>query len=136
MHKAVQFSQHNLLKRFFPIGYSCFPCQRLIDHIIVGSFLGFFFCFINLFYKFIFYWCSICQHTELHPVLIPSSAPLSARHRLTPTPRPPPLPPPLVRFPELGVFQVLSPFLIFPTYFFSFSLYSLYFYIPQMNETI
>ena len=53
-------------------------------------------------------------------MLIPSSAPLSAHHPVTPTPRPPPLPPPLVHFPELGVFHVLSPFLIFPTQFFSF----------------
>ena len=32
--------------------------------------------FLNLllfFYKFIFCWCSICQHIEYHPVLIPSS---------------------------------------------------------------
>ena len=47
-------------------------------------------------------------------MLIPSSAPLSARHPVTPTPRPPPLPLPLVRFPELGVSHVLSPSLIFP----------------------
>ena len=33
--------------------------------------------------------------------------------------------PPLVRFPELGVSYVLSQFLIFPTHFFSFPLYSL-----------
>ena len=36
------------------------------------------------FIKFIFYWCSICQHTEYHPVLIPSSAPLSAVSKLVP----------------------------------------------------
>ena len=58
-------------------------------------------------------------------MLIPSSAPLSAHHPVTQTPYPPPLPPPLVRFPELGVFHVLSPFLIFPTHFFSLPLYSL-----------
>ena len=58
-------------------------------------------------------------------MLIPSSAPLSAHHPFTPTLHPPPLPPPLVRFPELGAFHVLSPFLIFPTHFFSFPLYSL-----------
>ena len=40
-----------------------------------------------------------------------SSAHFSACHPVTPTPRSPPLPPPLVRFPELGVFHVLSPFL-------------------------
>ena len=49
-------------------------------------------------------------------MLIPSSAPFSARHPFTHTPLPPPLPPPLVRFPELGVFM-LSPFPIFPTHF-------------------
>ena len=37
------------------------------------------FLFLFFYNKFIFYWCSICQHTEQHPVLIPSSAPLSAR---------------------------------------------------------
>ena len=52
-------------------------------------------------------------------MLIPSSSPLSACHPVTPTPCPPPLPPPLVSFPELGVFHVLSAFLIFPTHFFS-----------------
>ena len=41
-------------------------------------------------------------------MLNPSSAHLSARHPVTPTPCPPPLPPPLVHFPELGVFPVLS----------------------------
>ena len=53
-------------------------------------------------------------------MLIPSSAPLSAHHPVTPA-HPPPLPPPLVRFPELGVSHVLSPFLIFPTHFFLLS---------------
>ena len=71
-----------------------------------------------------FYWSSICQHLAKHPMHIPSSAPLSTHHPVTP-PRPPPLPPPLVHFPELGVSHVLSPFLIFPTHFFSFPLYSL-----------
>ena len=47
---------------------------------------------------------SICQYTAYeHPVLILPSAPLSARHPVTPTPHPPPFPLPLVRFPELGV---------------------------------
>ena len=66
-------------------------------------------------------------------MLIPSSAPLSARHPFTPTPRPPPLPPPLVCFPELGVSHGLSPFLIFPTHFLSFPLYSisLFFIFPK-----
>ena len=36
-------------------------------------------------------------------MLIPSSAPLSARHPVTPTTRLPPLPPPLVCVPALGV---------------------------------
>ena len=47
-------------------------------------------------------------------MLIPSSAPLSARHPVTPTPCPPPLPPSLVRFPELGVFMFCLPCCYFP----------------------
>ena len=47
-------------------------------------------------------------------MLIPSSAPLSACHPFTPTPRSLPLPPPLVRFPELGVFMFCLPFWYFP----------------------
>ncbi|CAK7289008.1 L-lactate dehydrogenase B chain [Vulpes lagopus] len=63
----------------------------------------FFFFLIN------FYWCLIYQHTEKHPVLIPSSVHLSARHPFPSNTRPPPLPPPLVRFPELGVFMFCLP---------------------------
>ena len=64
-----------------------------------------------------FYWSSICQHIAYHPVLILSSAPLSACHLVTPSPCPPPLPLPLVRFPELGVSHGLSSSLIFNTHF-------------------
>ena len=69
-----------------------------------------------------------------HPVKCPPQC-LSPSH---PHPHPPPLPPPLVRFPELGVFHVLSLFLIFPTYFFLLSPLFPFtiFYIPPMNETI
>ena len=52
---------------------------------------------------------------SINPVLILSSAPFSARHPVTPSPRPPPLPLPLVRFPDLGVSHGLSPSLIFNT---------------------
>ena len=48
LHVAVQFSQHYLLKRLFPIAYSFLLCQRLIDHTIVRLFLGFLFCSIDL----------------------------------------------------------------------------------------
>ena len=77
------------------------------------------------FFNYFIYWSSICQHTAYYPVLSPSSAPLSARHPVTPIPRPPPLPLSLVRFPELGVSHGLSPSLRFPTHFLSFPLYSL-----------
>ena len=42
-HVAVQFSQHNLLKRdcLFAIVYSCLLCHRLVDHRCVGLFLVF-----------------------------------------------------------------------------------------------
>ena len=40
LHAAVQLSQHHLLKRLFPILYSCLLCQRLIDCRCVGLFLG------------------------------------------------------------------------------------------------
>ena len=49
LHVALQFSQHNLLKRlFFSIVYSCLLCCRLINHKCVGLFLGFLFCSIDL----------------------------------------------------------------------------------------
>jgi len=48
LYVAVQFSQHYLLKRLFPTGYSFLCCQRLIDHIVMGLVLGFLFCSINL----------------------------------------------------------------------------------------
>ena len=38
LHAAVQLSQHHLLRRPFPILYSCLFCQRLIDRRHVGFF--------------------------------------------------------------------------------------------------
>ena len=67
-------------------------------------------------------------------MLIPSSGPLRARHPFTPTPCPPPLPPPLVRFPELQVFHVLSPFLIFPTHFSPFPFIPFHYFLYSPNE--
>ena len=32
LHAAVQLSQCHLLKRLFPVLYSCILCQRIIDH--------------------------------------------------------------------------------------------------------
>ena len=78
-----------------------------------------------LFYLLIclfFYWSSICQHLAYHPVLIPSSVPLSSCHPVTPTSRPPPLPLLLVRFPELG--RSLSCFVTLSDISHSFSLLS------------
>ena len=75
---------------------------------------------VFLFFIFYFFWSSICQHIAYHPVLIPSSALLSACHPVTPIPHPPPFPLPFVRFPELGVSHVLSPSLIFSLIFFPF----------------
>ena len=57
LHAAVQFSQGHLLKTLFPILYSCLLCQRLIDRISMGLFLGslfFLFYFIYLFF-FLFF---------------------------------------------------------------------------------
>ena len=39
LHVVVQLLQHGLLKRLFPIVFSCLLCHRLIDHINVGLFL-------------------------------------------------------------------------------------------------
>ena len=49
LHVAVQFFQHHLLKKLFPIAYSCLLCQRLIDHTLVGLFLGPLFCSNDLY---------------------------------------------------------------------------------------
>ena len=38
LHVTVQFSQHHLLKRLFPIVYSCFFCHKLIDHACMDLF--------------------------------------------------------------------------------------------------
>ena len=40
LYAVVQFSQNHLLKRLFPILYSCLLCWRLIDHRCLGLFLG------------------------------------------------------------------------------------------------
>ena len=103
-----------------------------VSHIWVYFFPAFLFLIINLF-LLVFNLPTYRKHS----VLIPSSAPLSARHPFTPSPRSPPLPPPLVRFPEFGVFMFVSlsdisyPFLL-PSLLFPFTSI----YIPQMNETI
>ena len=48
-HVVFQFSQHRLLKRLsFPTVYSFVLCQRLIDHIVVGSFLDFLSCSLDI----------------------------------------------------------------------------------------
>ena len=57
-------------------------------------------------------WSSIWQHIAYHPVLIPSSAPISAHHPVTPSPCPPSLPLPLV------CFRVRSLMLCHPLWFF------------------
>ena len=38
LHVTVQFSQHHLLKRLFPIVYSYLFCHKLIDHACLGLF--------------------------------------------------------------------------------------------------
>ena len=52
LHAAVQFSQNHLLKRLFPILYSCPLCRRLIDHRCLVLFLGSLFCSIGLYVCF------------------------------------------------------------------------------------
>ena len=52
----------------------------------------------------------------------------------SPPPQPPPLPSPLAHFPELGVFHVLSPFLIFPTYFSPFPFIPFHYFLYSPNE--
>ena len=64
-------------------------------------------------------------------MLIPSSAPLSARHPFT---TPPPLPPPLVRFPELGVFMFCLPFWYFPHISSPFPSIPFHYYLYSPNE--
>ena len=53
LHTAFQFSQHHLLKR---LSFSHFifllPLQRLIDHRCLGLFLGYIFCYIELYVCF------------------------------------------------------------------------------------
>ena len=40
LHACLQLPQHHLLKRLFPIVYSCVLCQILIDRRCVGLFLA------------------------------------------------------------------------------------------------
>ena len=68
---------------------------------------------------------------SITPSAHPAKCPLSACHPVTPTAHPPPFPLPLVCFPELGVSHVLSPFLTFPTHFFSFIPFHYYLYPPN-----
>ena len=94
-----------------------------------ATFSFFFFFFNN---KFTFYWCSICPHTEQHTVLslsvpvIHSHPPLPSSPSITPS-----------SFPRVRSLYVLSPFLIFPTHFFSVPLYSLslLFIFPKWMRT-
>ena len=64
LHAAVQFFQHHLLKRLFPIAYSFLLCWRLIDYIIMGLFLSFLFCSIDLYV----YFCAITMLFWLLPL--------------------------------------------------------------------
>ena len=64
LHVAVQFSQHHLLKRLFSIGYSFLLCQRLVEHIVVGPFLGSLFCSIDL-YVFLCQYHTVLMTTAL-----------------------------------------------------------------------
>ena len=94
-----------------------------------ATFSFFFFFFNN---KFTFYWCSICPHTEQHTVLSLSVPVIHSP--------PPPLPSPSITpssFPRDRSLYVLSPFLIFPTHFFSVPLYSLslLFIFPKWMRT-
>ena len=66
---------------------------------------------------------------RITPSAQPIKCPLSARHPFTSSPSPP-----LVRFPELGVFHVLSPFLIFPTHFFPLPSIPFHYYLYSPNE--
>ena len=67
-------------------------------------------------------------------MLIPPSAPLSARHPVTPSSCLPPLPLPLVCFPEVGVSHALSPSLIFPTHFLYFPYDPYHYFLYSPNE--
>ena len=64
LHRAVQFSQHQLLKKLsFPIVYACLLCCKLIDHKCVDLFLGFLIWPIDL----CFYFCtSTLTLTPIH----------------------------------------------------------------------
>ena len=52
LYVAVQFSKHHLLKRLFPIVYSCLICGSLIDYRYVSLFLGCLFCSTDLYVCF------------------------------------------------------------------------------------
>ena len=51
LHVAIQFSQHHLLKRcLFSMLDSCLLCYRLDEYKYVTLFLGFLYCFIDLYF--------------------------------------------------------------------------------------
>ena len=52
LHAAVQFCQHHLPKRLFPISYSCLLCWRLINCRCLGLFIGSLFCSIDPYASF------------------------------------------------------------------------------------
>ena len=67
LHMAVQFFQKHCWKDFlFPILYSCFLCQRLINHRCLHSFLASLFCTIDLYVCFgtsttLSWWLWLCN---------------------------------------------------------------------------
>ena len=115
---AFNFVFSQFMSRLFGILILIFLI--VLQFVYLGFFLLFFFFLINLFFIGVQF-----TNIQINTQCSSRQVPPSAHHAFTPTPRPPPIPPPLVRFPELGVFHVLSPFLIFPTHFFSLPLYSL-----------
>ena len=69
-HVAVQFSQHHLLKKLSYFHRIFFlHCWRWVHHILVGSFLGFLFCSIDLCICFcistiLSWWLQLCNITQ------------------------------------------------------------------------
>ena len=60
VHADVQLFQHHWLRRwpFFFLVLPLLLCQRSVDYIYVGLFLGSLFCFINLLVYSIHFWCT------------------------------------------------------------------------------
>ena len=82
LHVAVRISQHHLLKRLFLLHFMMLPfCQILIDHRVLGLFLGSLFCSIGLcacFYASsrLFWWqwpCNTVWYQVLGSLLLCSS---------------------------------------------------------------